>query len=89
MRAEIISIGTELLIGSITNTNARFLSEQLARHAIDVYHQVTVGDNAERLVEAFETAAGRSGHERGGPPVTSHPRTAPEGARPKPAAEGN
>ncbi len=60
MRAEIISIGTEILIGSITNTNARFLSENLASSAIDVYHQITVGDNAQRLVEALETAASRA-----------------------------
>ena len=60
MRAEVISIGTELLIGSITNTNARFISGRLAQNAIDVYHQVTVGDNVGRLVETLETAARRA-----------------------------
>ena len=60
MRAEIISIGTEILIGSITNTNSRFLSEQLAQNAIDVYHHVTVGDNVVRLIDCLETAASRS-----------------------------
>ena len=59
-RAEIISIGTEILIGSILNTNARFLSETLARHGIDVYHQVTVGDNPSRIIECFDAAARRS-----------------------------
>src|SRR3989338_5485310 len=60
MRAEIISIGTELLVGSILNTNARFLSERLAESAIDVYHQVTVGDNRGRILEALRAAADRA-----------------------------
>lgn len=60
MRAEILSIGTELLVGSTLNTNARFLAKKLAEHAIDVYRQVTVGDNVERIAEAFRTACGRS-----------------------------
>ncbi len=60
MRAEIISIGTELLLGSILNTNARFISQRLAEHAIDVYHQVTVGDNVDRIVLCLKTAAARS-----------------------------
>ncbi len=60
MRAEIISIGTEILIGSILNTNARFLSQTLAQNGIDVYHHVTVGDNLGRIVECFETAVKRS-----------------------------
>src|SRR3989338_4227422 len=60
VKAEIISIGTELLVGSILNTNAQFLSRQLAENAVDVYHQTTVGDNVGRLVEAFEQAAARA-----------------------------
>src|SRR3989338_8668617 len=60
MRAEIISIGTELLVGSILNTNARFLSRELARHAVDVYHQSTVGDNVDRIVDCLKTAAERA-----------------------------
>ncbi len=60
MRAEVLSIGTEILIGSITNTNSRYLAEKLAENAIDSYFQVTVGDNVSRLVESFETAARRS-----------------------------
>ncbi|MBI4353530.1 MAG: competence/damage-inducible protein A, partial [Candidatus Omnitrophica bacterium] len=60
MNAEILSIGTELLIGSILNTNARFLSEQLARNAVDVYRQTTVGDNGERIIECLQTAFGRA-----------------------------
>ncbi|OIO39317.1 MAG: competence/damage-inducible protein A [Candidatus Omnitrophica bacterium CG1_02_49_16] len=60
MKAEIISIGTELLVGSILNTNAKFLSETLAENAIDVYRQSTVGDNIDRIVAAFREAAARS-----------------------------
>ncbi len=60
MKAEIISIGTEILIGSILNTNARFLAQKLAENGIDVYHQTAVGDNAGRIVEAFRLAASRA-----------------------------
>ena len=47
MTAEIICVGTELLLGDILNTNARFLSRELAALGIDVLHQQVVGDNAE------------------------------------------
>jgi nicotinamide-nucleotide amidase len=60
MRAEIISIGTELLLGHIVNTNAAFLSQKLAEIGIDVYYQTTVGDNPARLEEAVKKAALRS-----------------------------
>jgi len=60
MRAEIISIGTELLLGSILNTNARFLAQKLSESAVDVYHQVTVGDNIERISACFERALSRA-----------------------------
>lgn len=60
MRAEIISIGTELLLGSILNTNARFLARKLSESAVDVYHQVTVGDNIERISACFERALSRA-----------------------------
>ena len=60
LSAEIISIGTELLVGSILNTNAKFLSEKLAENAIDVYRQTTVGDNIQRIVDVFEKGAARS-----------------------------
>ena len=59
MRAELFSIGTELLVGSILNTNARFLSGQLAENAVDIYRQTTVGDNIPRIVDAFEEGARR------------------------------
>lgn len=60
MRAEILSVGTELLVGSIVNTNAQYVSRRLAEHAVDVYRQVTVGDNAGRLVECLREAASRA-----------------------------
>jgi nicotinamide-nucleotide amidase len=60
MRAEILSIGTEILIGSILNSNARFLSQKLAENAIDVYHHTTVGDNQGRIAEAFANACDRA-----------------------------
>jgi len=60
MRAEIISIGTELLMGQVVNTNAAFLAKELSLLGIEVYHQVTVGDNAERLKEAIEVAEARA-----------------------------
>ncbi|MBN1354621.1 MAG: competence/damage-inducible protein A [Candidatus Omnitrophica bacterium] len=61
MRAEIISVGTELLLGHIVNTNASFLSKRLASLGIDVYHHITVGDNPIRLADALNEALTRSG----------------------------
>ncbi len=60
MKAEILSIGTELLVGSILNTNARFLGRKLAENALDVHRQTTVGDNAERIARAIEEAFRRA-----------------------------
>lgn len=54
MKAEIIAIGTEILLGDIVNTNAQYLSKQLADNGIDVYHQSVIGDNEERVLEAFK-----------------------------------
>ena len=56
MKAEIISIGTEILLGDIVNTNAQFLSKELAVLGIDVYFQAVVGDNAERLLQVISAA---------------------------------
>lgn len=56
MRAEIITIGTEILLGDIVNTNAQFLSKGLATLGIGVYNQSVVGDNCERILEAFDNA---------------------------------
>ncbi len=60
MRAEILSIGTELLLGNITDTNATFLAQQLAALGIDLYFVSTVGDNQERIVETLRRAWSRA-----------------------------
>lgn len=60
MKAEIISIGTEILLGQILNTNQQWLSEKLAGIGIGVYYHSTVGDNPERLAHALETGLKRS-----------------------------
>ena len=49
MTAEIICVGTEILLGNIVNTNAAYLSERLAALGISVFFETTVGDNPERL----------------------------------------
>ena len=60
MNCELISVGTEILLGDIVNTNAHFLSRQLAEAGINVLFQCTVGDNKERLLTALDTALSRS-----------------------------
>ncbi len=60
MKSEIIAVGTELLLGQVVNTNATFLSEQLADLGIDVYYQTVVGDNPARLEELIRLAEARS-----------------------------
>ncbi len=60
MVAELISVGTELLMGNIVNTNARYLAQQCAMLGLSMYHQTVVGDNEERMAEAVRTALGRS-----------------------------
>ncbi|HEV8534143.1 MAG TPA: CinA family nicotinamide mononucleotide deamidase-related protein [Candidatus Limnocylindria bacterium] len=59
-RAEILSIGTELLLGQIVDTNANYLAGRLALLGIDCLHMQTVGDNLARAKQAFERALGRS-----------------------------
>lgn len=60
MICELICVGTELLLGNIVNTNAQFLAEKCALLGLSMYHQVTVGDNPERLAEAIRTGLKRS-----------------------------
>lgn len=60
MTVELISVGTELLLGNIVNTNAAFLAEECAGLGLSCYYQSVVGDNEERLCAAIETALGRS-----------------------------
>ncbi|MBO5858592.1 MAG: competence/damage-inducible protein A [Clostridia bacterium] len=57
---EILSVGTEILLGDILNTNSRYLSVELAKIGISVLRHTTVGDNAERLAAALTTALERS-----------------------------
>ncbi len=57
---EILSVGTEILLGDILNTNSRYLSVELAKIGISVLRHTTVGDNAERLAAALRTALERS-----------------------------
>ncbi len=60
MSAEIICVGTELLLGDITNTNAQFLAQQLAALGIPHYYQTAVGDNPDRIKRVLATAVERS-----------------------------
>lgn len=60
MNAELISIGTELLLGDIVNTNSAFLAMQLSQLGIDVFYQSVVGDNAGRLKDSITAALSRA-----------------------------
>ena len=60
MNAEIVGIGTELLLGQIANTNAQHISDALASIGVDVYFHTVVGDNPERMVAVIGQAFDRS-----------------------------
>ncbi|MBN8191391.1 competence/damage-inducible protein A [Bacillus sp. NTK074B] len=60
MNAEIIAVGSELLLGQIVNSNAQFISEQLADMGVNVYYHTSVGDNPSRLKHAIEVAQKRA-----------------------------
>ena len=60
MRAEVVAVGTELLIGQIVDTNSSWIGEQLALAGIDSTHQVKVGDNVGRIAEVLRIALGRA-----------------------------
>lgn len=60
MKAEILSVGTELLLGDIVNTDAQFLAGGLAQLGFTVLYHSTVGDNEERLASLLQTALSRS-----------------------------
>lgn len=60
MTAEIISVGTEILLGNIVNTNAAFLAEQCAVLGLSCFYQTVVGDNEARLLETIKAALSRS-----------------------------
>ncbi len=60
MIVELVSVGTEILLGNIVNTNASYLSEQCAKLGLSVYYQTVVGDNEDRLTETAKMALDRS-----------------------------
>jgi nicotinamide-nucleotide amidase len=60
LRCEIVAVGTELLLGEIVDTNGAWLGRELALAGIDVHHQVKVGDNLSRIVEALRQALARA-----------------------------
>lgn len=60
MKAEIISVGTELLLGHTINTDAAFIARELAKHGVELQHVQVVGDNPERLENALREALDRS-----------------------------
>lgn len=59
MKAEILAVGTELLLGDILNTNAQFIARQLADAGVEVFHQAVVGDNPQRLQEQLQRSRSR------------------------------
>ncbi|SDN30081.1 competence/damage-inducible protein A [Alkalicoccus daliensis] len=60
MNAEIIAVGSELLLGQIDNSNATFISKELSKIGVNVYYHQVAGDNPERLQEAVKTAQNRA-----------------------------
>ena len=60
MRAELVSVGTELLLGQIANTNAQWMSDRLASIGVDVLHHQVVGDNLDRIQDVLRLALDRS-----------------------------
>lgn len=60
MNAEIIAVGSELLLGQIVNTNAKFISNQLSEIGINVFYHTVVGDNPQRLKEVISVAETRA-----------------------------
>ena len=60
MNVEIISVGTEILLGDIVNSDAQMLSKELARIGLNVFYHTVVGDNPKRLEEALNIAKGRA-----------------------------
>ena len=57
---EILSIGTELLLGNIINTNAQWISEQLSKLGLNHFRQSTVGDNCDRIINVIQEISKRS-----------------------------
>lgn len=59
MKAQIFSVGTEILLGNITDTNSKYIAQRLSEFGIDVYKMVTVGDNFDRLLKEMKDAIGK------------------------------
>ncbi|MDU4379120.1 MAG: CinA family nicotinamide mononucleotide deamidase-related protein [Anaerococcus vaginalis] len=59
MKAQIFSVGTEILLGNITDTNSKFIGQKLTEYGIDVYKMVTIGDNFDRLYQEMKNAYGK------------------------------
>ena len=59
MKVQIFSVGTEILLGNITDTNSKFIGQKLTEYGIDVYKMVTIGDNFDRLYQAMKNAYGK------------------------------
>lgn len=60
MKAELISVGTEILMGQILNTNAQYISQKLAELGVDIYVQTTIGDNHDRLAHCIKDGLERA-----------------------------
>ena len=60
LQAEIVAVGTELLLGQIVNSNAQWLSKQLAAYGVNTYFHTVVGDNQSRVEQVFRKAHDRS-----------------------------
>lgn len=60
MVVELISVGTEILLGNIVNTNAAYLSEKCAQLGLSLFYETSVGDNEQRLTAVLQTALERS-----------------------------
>ena len=62
MVCEILSVGTELLMGQVANTDAQYIARRLSELGVTLHRQIVVGDNPARIREAIHDAVGRAGH---------------------------
>jgi nicotinamide-nucleotide amidase len=60
MNAELIAVGTEILLGQILNSNVKYISEKMADLGIDVFYHTSVGDNKKRIIEIIRIACERA-----------------------------
>jgi competence/damage-inducible protein CinA-like protein len=60
LKAEIIAVGTELLLGQIVDTNSAYMAQQMTTIGLDLHYKSTVGDNLERIKSTLRNALGRS-----------------------------